>query len=81
VAGIDLQTVTIPELQSDLERGRLTSRRLVRAYLERIDAYDDRLRSIRALDPDALRIASRLDRERRQGKARCAAPSTASPCF
>ena len=70
VAGIDLQTVTIPELQSDLERGRVTSRRLVRAYLERIEAYDGRLRSIRALDPDALRNASRLDRERRQGKVR-----------
>jgi amidase len=48
----------------------VSSRRLVRAYLERIDAYDGRLRSIRALNPDALRIASRLDRERRQGKLR-----------
>src|SRR5688572_18662530 len=38
-AGIDLQTVTIPQLQSDLERGLVTSRRLVRAYLERIEAY------------------------------------------
>jgi amidase len=70
VAGVDLQTVTIPQLQSELERGRVTSRQLVRAYLERIDAYDDRLRSIRALNPDALRNASRLDRERRQGNVR-----------
>jgi amidase len=70
VAGIDLQEVTIPELRNSLDRGRVTSRRLVRAYLNRIDAYDGRLRSIRALDPHALRIASELDRERRRGKVR-----------
>lgn len=70
VAGIDLQEVTIPQLQSELEQGRVTSRELVRAFLERIDAYDGRLRAIRVLNPHALRVASRLDRERRRGKVR-----------
>jgi hypothetical protein len=42
VAGIDLQTVTIPQLQSDLERGVVTSGRLVRAYTTGCRELDER---------------------------------------
>ena len=70
VAGLDLQTVTVEQLQSAMRSGRLTSRRLTAAYLDRIRAYDGETNSIRAISPRALADADRLDRERRAGKVR-----------
>ncbi len=70
VAGLDLQTVTIRQLQKALASGKTTSRELVDAYLTRIAAYDEQVNSIRALNPDALKIASKLDAERRAGRVR-----------
>jgi amidase len=70
VAGLNLQTVTIPQLQKALASGKTSSRQLVAAYLDRIAAYDGQLNSIRALNPDALKLAGRLDKERSAGKTR-----------
>ena len=70
VAGLDIQDVTIPQLQKALASGRTSSRELVRAYLARIAAYDGHVNSIRALNPDALEIAGKLDAERSAGKSR-----------
>ena len=70
VAGLDLQSATILELQKALSSGKTTSRALVQAYLARIRAYDGHVNSIRALNPDALRIAAKLDTERATGRAR-----------
>ena len=70
VAGLELQTVTIPQLQKALASGKTSSRELVRAYLARIAAYDGHVNSIRALNPKALKIAGQLDAERRAGKVR-----------
>lgn len=70
VAGLDLQTVTIPQLQKALASGKATSRDLVEAYLARIASYDGQVNSIRALNPDALKIASQLDAERAVGRKR-----------
>src|SRR4051794_6958187 len=70
VHGVDLQTVTIPELQKDMATGKLTSAELVDAYLQRISAYDARLDAIRALSPTARAQAVALDRERREGHVR-----------
>src|SRR5687768_5703033 len=70
VAGLDLQKVTIPELQKALASGTTTSRELVKAYLTRIAAYDGHVNSIRALNPKALKIADKLDSERKAGKVR-----------
>lgn len=63
----------IAELQRLMERGRLTSRTLVRRYLRRIEELDRRgptLRSVLEINPDALAIAESLDRERKQKGAR-----------
>ncbi|HVE62772.1 MAG TPA: amidase family protein [Mycobacteriales bacterium] len=69
VAGIDLQTATALELQAAMGTGRLTSRRLVEAYLARIAAFDQApgvtTNSIRVLAPTALAQADKLDAERR----------------
>jgi amidase len=70
VAGIDLQTATIVDLQKALASGKTSSRALVKAYLARIDAYDGHVNSIRALNRNALRIAGKLDAERAAGRSR-----------
>jgi amidase len=58
---------TIPELQAAMEAGQVTSKELVRQYLERIETFDRRGPSLRAmmyLNPRALEEAEALDRER-----------------
>ncbi|MDQ3964036.1 MAG: amidase family protein [Actinomycetota bacterium] len=70
VAGLELQTVTIPQLQKALASGKTSSQELVRAYLARIAAYDGHVNSIRALNPNALKIARKLDAERAAGRSR-----------
>lgn len=70
VAGLDLQTVTIPQLQKALASGKTSSQELVKAYLARIAAYDGHVNSIRALNPNALKIAAKLDAERKKGRSR-----------
>lgn len=64
---------TIPELQSAMASGRVTSVDLVDAYVARIDAYDQqgpRLNAIIRRNPNARGDAAALDAERRAGKVR-----------
>jgi amidase len=61
---------TIPEMRAAMEQGRVTSRELVRQYLERIGTYEDRLHAVITVNPDALKIAAERDRERAQGRSR-----------
>ena len=68
-----LDEATIAQLQDGMSSGRLTSRRLVELYTERINAIDRQgpaLRSIIELNPDALSIAESLDAERKAGRVR-----------
>ena len=70
---VDLDEVTIEQLQARMASGALTARQLVEAYLERIEAVDrggPRLRSIIEANPDALEIADALDRERADAHVR-----------
>jgi amidase len=65
---IDLMTATIAEIQSAIDSGALTSERLVRLCLGRIEAYDKagpKLNAILQIHPRALEIARELDVERR----------------
>jgi amidase len=71
--GIDLQHVTIPELQAAMTTGRVTSAELTEAYLARISAYDmsgPKLNSVRRLHAQAITQAQRLDAERTAGRVR-----------
>ncbi len=68
-----LAEATIAQLQDGMRAGRLTSRGITRAYLERIAALDRQgptLRSLLDINPDAQTIADGLDRERREGRVR-----------
>src|SRR5690606_17137689 len=69
----DLEEVGIAELQARMESGELTARQLVGMYLDRIHALDKngpQLNSIIEINPDALQIATELDRERAAGNVR-----------
>ncbi|MEU3527795.1 amidase family protein [Streptomyces sp. NPDC038707] len=70
VAGLDLDTVTIPELQRRMARGSLTSSALTRAYLRRIEAIDPKLHAVLRTSPTALRQAAASDARHRRGTVR-----------
>ncbi|HXV87448.1 MAG TPA: amidase [Gemmatimonadales bacterium] len=68
-----LEETTVAALQEGMRTGRLTSRGITQAYLDRIAAMDRQgtsLRSVLETNPDALPIAEQLDRERAQGRVR-----------
>ncbi|WP_367038637.1 amidase [Streptomyces sp. Je 1-332] len=67
--GMDLDTVTIPELQARMAGGSLTSSALTRAYLRRIEKVDPRIHSVLRTSPTALRQAAASDARHRRGKA------------
>jgi amidase len=63
----------VAEQQAAMRDGKLTARSLAQQYLARIAAVDKagpRLNAVIELNPDALDIASALDRERAAGKLR-----------
>src|SRR5438067_2068069 len=69
----ELDEMTIGELQSGMSSGRYTSHSITRKYLDRIDDVDKRgpaINSVIELNPDALSIATELDRERKAGRLR-----------
>lgn len=69
----DFAEATIAELQAMMQSGELTSRKLVREYIKRIERVDRRgpkVNSVIEINPDALWIARQLDRERRESGPR-----------
>lgn len=74
VGGVNLETATIPTLTNAMASGKLTSVKLVDAYIERIKAYDRATKqppnSVRAINPSARKQAAALDAERRRGRVR-----------
>ena len=68
----ELVEATINDLQAKMKSGKLTSRRLVEMYLERIKVIDPKTHAVLELNPDALVIADALDKERKKGKVRSA---------
>ena len=71
--GFTLSEATLRAISRAFDEGRLTAERLVRLYVDRIEAYDQRGACINAvinLNPEAERRARELDRERWRGGAR-----------
>jgi amidase len=63
----ELDELTIAELQSGMASGKYSAHSLASKYLDRIDAIDKHgpaISSVIELNPDALSIASDLDKER-----------------
>ena len=70
---VTLEETTIAQVQDGMKAGRLTSRGVTQAYLDRIAALDRQgptLRAVLETNPEALTIADGLDAERRRGKLR-----------
>ena len=61
----NFEEATITELQAAMQRGQLTSESLTNWYLARIRTIDPKINSIIEVNPDAIVIARRRDRERR----------------
>ena len=66
----DVEEKTVLELQTALENGQVTSKQLVEIYIARIKSIDAKLNSIIEMNPDALKIAEQMDKERKNGKIR-----------
>jgi amidase len=63
----ELEELSLRDLQSAMEEGRLSSRRIISLYLDRIERLDRQgpeLRSLIEVNPDALSVAEALDEER-----------------
>ena len=69
-ASFNVVESTIPAMQAAMAKGQLTSHDLVSQYLIRIATYEDKLNAALAVNPNALKEADALDRERAQGKVR-----------
>jgi amidase len=72
-AAFNVVEVSIEDLQAAMASGRLTSKALTEQYLARIKAIDQagpRLKSVIAVNPEAVAIAAALDAERRAKGAR-----------
>ena len=70
---IDVEELSVADARDRLTAGRLTSRALARAYLDRIAQLDDAgptLNAVIELNPDALAEADARDAERKAGKIR-----------
>src|SRR5207248_2938037 len=67
----ELAELSAADLSRMLRSGKLTSAELIQMSLERIEALDrDKTRSVIEINPDALDIARRRDREQSRGKVR-----------
>jgi amidase len=72
-AEFELNEFTIRDLQDGMESRRFTAEELVEKYLARIADLDSRgpeLRAVIEINPDAVDVAQRLDRERKSGSVR-----------
>lgn len=69
----DLNEVTVLQLQEMMQIGKLSAKSLTRMYLKRIEEIDKngpKLNAVIELNPDAIAIATELDKERKEGKIR-----------
>jgi amidase len=71
-AGMELDTVTIPQLQAAMRRHRLSSTVLTAAYLYRIRTVDRKVNAVLKVNDHALADAASSDRHRRHHGARSA---------
>jgi amidase len=68
--GFDFIEATIPQLQAAMASGELSSKDLVKGYLDRIQSLNSLLHSVIETNPNAVSIAQQLDNERRRGTVR-----------
>jgi len=67
---VNVEELSIAEMQRLMTAGTVTSLQLVEIYLQRIEKIDGKLNSILELNPDVIAIAKKMDKERASGKVR-----------
>ena len=70
---LNIETASIADLNKAYASGKLSSEKVVAAYLKRIEAYDKKgpsINSVILLNPKAIEQAKALDAERKSGKVR-----------
>jgi len=67
-SGFSIKEATVQDLQLAFQRNQLTSRQLVKFYLNQIKIQNQVLKGVLEVNPDALAQADRADQERK-GKA------------
>lgn len=70
LSAYSLDELTLEKAQKLMAKGKLTSVELTQYYLDRIKQYDGKLKSIGQVNNNALKIAARLDMERKSGHIR-----------
>ena len=70
VQKFDIEEATVASLQIALQKGEATAKDLVAQYVAGIRSGDKQSNSMIEINPDALAIATELDRERKAGKIR-----------
>jgi amidase len=70
LAGINVDTTTIPDLEAAMDGGHLSSVALVTFYLNRISQLNPRLHAVITTNPDALSLAAAADTARAGGDHR-----------
>lgn len=68
--GVNIEELSIREIQAHLEGKSFTSQELTRCYLKRIEMINPRIKAVIETNPDALNIADALDAERKNGNVR-----------
>lgn len=68
--GVDVEDLSITQLQEHLNEKDFTSKELTQCYLKRVELVNPHVKAIIETDPDALRIADELDVERGNGNIR-----------
>jgi amidase len=68
--GLDLDALTIPQLQDRMDAGKLTAVELTQAYLDRIKALNDDLGAVLSVNPSALGDAAASDQARHRHHGR-----------
>jgi amidase len=72
-ATLDIKTASIADFNAAYASGKVTSVKVVEAYLKRIEAFDKKgptINSVIYLNPNAVKEAKALDAERKAGKVR-----------
>jgi amidase len=70
---LNIETATIADLNKAFASGKLSSEKVVEAYLKRIEAYDRKgpaIHTVITLNPEAIALARTMDAERKVGKIR-----------
>jgi amidase len=65
-----LLNITLEQVAEGLEGGKFTSVDLVKAYIARIEESNEEFWSVLEINPDAIRVAELLDRERSRSGSR-----------